>query len=212
MRWNRADACLKGISLDDLTRRVPVPVQVLIRWLKTARMVHRIATALAMPNVTEDPNAKVMFEKIDEDKSGALSTEEVLAYLLTECGCRAESALKFMRVLDTNGDGMVSKSEWQEAWEHGEFALEPVSAKPGSFSVMKLTSKHLSGKHLLEPIEPQSDPKGKGGRRKSVTSEKGANGRRKSVTGGKKVLPDVRSPRSGSEASPPRPPIDVSSG
>ena len=69
VRWNRADACLKGISLDDLARRTPVPVQVLIRWLKVARTVQRIAIAMAMPKLGPEPSAQKLFEDIDGDSS-----------------------------------------------------------------------------------------------------------------------------------------------
>ena len=123
---------------------------------------------------------------------GALSTEEVLAYLLKNCGCDAEKSLKFMRVLDTNGDGLVSASEWHEAWQNGEFCLEGKASSDSTTKVANrrlwLTSKHLSRSNLLAPIS--SDTKWK------PAAVKGTMMRKKSSkynVNGKKVLPEVKS-------------------
>lgn len=214
-RWNRADVCLKDLDLDNLSLRSPVPVKILIRWLKAARMVQRIGTALAMPSVGMDPMAQEIFLDIDKNHSahgccsesklsafqvlhlkpqsslmralflssclpwsfadGALSTQEIIAYLLKDSGCDAEQALKFVRVLDTNGDGNVSPVEWHEAWQHGQFQIQPPSptnakkvtlpeqsGKMPTKPKPRLTSKHLSMNSVLEPIEDSSSKKKKG--------------------------------------------------
>lgn len=123
---------------------------------------------------------------------GALSTEEVLAYLLKHCGCDAEKSLKFMRVLDTNGDGLVSAAEWHEAWQNGEFSLEVVNAPSDSTTNVTsrrlwLTSKHLSRSNLLAPLSPKTKWK--------PAAAKGTILRKKSskyTVNGKKVLPEVK--------------------
>ena len=62
-----------------------------------------------------DPKAQKLFEQIDVDKSGVLAAEEVIAYLVSEVG--SDKALKLVRVLDTNGDGMITADEWHKAEE-----------------------------------------------------------------------------------------------
>jgi Ca2+-binding EF-hand superfamily protein len=152
-RWNCAEASLKLVDLNQLALRSSVPVQILIRWLKMARMVQHVSLAMAMGELGPDPNAKKLFNAIDADKSGSLSTDEVIAFLMDEVG--SEKALRLFRVLDTDGDGRITEAEWHKAWQDGEFELAPESSSPdgaqnGTARKMKLMSKHVSSGDLLK--------------------------------------------------------------
>ena len=56
-----------------------------------------LATVSTDDELEESPLAQQVFQKMDTDNSGHLSTEEVLAYFLK--GYSADIALKLMRVL-----------------------------------------------------------------------------------------------------------------
>lgn len=153
-RWNLAEAYLKGIDLVRLADRSPVPVQIIIRWLQASRDVYNIGVAMATR--TEDarnPLVQSMFDAVDTDRSGMVSTDEMVGYLCTEFG--ASSAMRFLRVLDTNSDGLITQAEWHESWRSGQFDVEASSPtaqdKVGSGppgAGLRLLSRHLSHEHL----------------------------------------------------------------
>ena len=40
-RWKNAEACTSSVDLANLSRRSPVPIQILITWYKSVRTVHK---------------------------------------------------------------------------------------------------------------------------------------------------------------------------
>ncbi len=115
--------------------------------------------------------------QIDKDRSGALSTDEVIAHLLSSFG--SGPALKLLRVLDTNNDGNVTAVEWHNGWRSGEFEVEmdEAASTPNGGTkerVFRLKSKHLSSSNLLLAAQ---EPGGKKGKKSS-----------------KKVLPKIEDP------------------
>lgn len=156
-RWNVADNYLKKANLDLLGRRSPVPVKILLRWLTCSRTVHRIAMAMAAGEWVQDPKAQRLFDQIDTDNSGVLKTEEVVAFLVSKAG--SENALKLVRVLDTNGDGMITTDEWHKGWQLGEFEVMDMEGtdpdRAESAKQFMLSSKHL----IKEAAKSKKDKK-----------------------------------------------------
>ena len=148
-RWNLAEAILKGVNLELLSTRSPVPIKVIIRWLQASRNVYNIGTAMATRSEDAlNPLVQRMFEEVDVDRSGSVNTDELVKHLCTEYG--PASAMRFLRVLDTDADGVVTQAEWHEAWRSGQFDVEVGSASlqepsvgpPGSG--LRLLSRHFT--------------------------------------------------------------------
>ena len=87
-----------------------------------------------------------------------LSTGEVLKFLIDKYG--REIAIRFIRVVDQDQDGIITRQEWHRAWRTGEFEvqeLEPPPPAPGAKSmegdvtvtpVYKIMSRHLTRSNL----------------------------------------------------------------
>ena len=109
--WNRAELCLKGVDLAALSNRSPVPMRLLIRWFNAARLVRNIVLSDSMAEgegTQRSPIAQqgapccdrtdcgchsllscllidlalTVFDAIDTNHSGSISTEEVIAHFL----------------------------------------------------------------------------------------------------------------------------------
>lgn len=118
-RWSEAEACTKGIDLDALRDRSPAPVVVLLRWLHTVRMVHRVACAVeaASGPVGPNPVADKVFDLIDGNGDGTITSAELVAYLLKEFSSTVAHTL--LRVLDTDQSGEIDRQEWRKGWQNG---------------------------------------------------------------------------------------------
>jgi hypothetical protein len=190
-RWNLAEAYLKGIDLVRLADRSPVPVQIIIRWLQAARNVYNIGVAMATR--TEDahnPLVQTMFEAVDTNRSGVVSTDEMVGYLFTEYG--ASSAMRLLRVLDTNHDGVITQAEWHESWRSGHFDVEASSSPTGGQdaagggppgSGLRLLSRHLSHQNLKPETDAASQTKPSGTKPSGTKPAKKGPGKASSSSG-----------------------------
>ena len=161
-RWNYVSSILFDVNLEQLALRSPVPIQILVRWIKVAQQCANISMAVAgEQDSTYDPRAQKVFDAIDTDRDGVLSTEEVMAFLLKSFG--NGPALKLLRVLDTNLDGSISAEEWHKGWRLGEFDVEMGTDDPGDGgdapALPRLLSKHLTKSHLFESETDGSERK-----------------------------------------------------
>lgn len=123
---------------------------------------------------------------------------------MKECEIKAEVALRFLRVLDTNSDGAISPAEWQAAWQSGDFQLRGASSSPGkkiNYVKPKLTSKYLSSSTLIQDLSPGDT---------NDTGKKGKNHLSKEASS-KKVLPSISGKKSGGmQADAPAPAPSIS--
>jgi hypothetical protein len=117
--WDDSMACTKGVDYNDLTQRSPAPLVVLIRWLQTVRMVHTISRALASHSKPAPPNpiADKIFDLIDVNSDGSITSSELVAYLLKEFPSNIAHTL--LRVVDTDNSGSIDRQEWRKGWETG---------------------------------------------------------------------------------------------
>jgi len=117
-RWDAVSKCLRNVDLRELERRGSVPIKILIRWLDGTRCAHNIQLALATEDKVEDnPMANQIFDAIDLDGDGMIQASELVRYMLSEYPSRV--AHRLLRILDTDGDMKVSRTEWQRGWAAG---------------------------------------------------------------------------------------------
>ena len=182
-RWNVAEAYLKGIDLTALAEKSPVPVRILIRWLRMSDKIYKIGVAMATrSDQALNPLAQRVFDAIDTDKSGALSTDEIVCHFLKEHGTRP--AHKFLRVIDFNADGVVTSEEWHRAWRNGDFDVEIDEAhggggaggNDGAGPGLRVLSRHFSTERM-SPAPGRMSPAQNGAAQKlEPIKKKGAKG------------------------------------
>jgi hypothetical protein len=88
----------------------------------------------------ESPVAQKVFDAIDTNKDGLLSTDEIVAYFVDQL-YDTERTMTFLKVIDTDADGNVTEDEWHAAWRNGSFDVDETGRGTHKEQVM---SKHLS--------------------------------------------------------------------
>ena len=163
--WDDSDACLKGIDLQVLAEKSPGAVGLLIRWMKVSRMVHNVTMAISqdVAELKDDPVADEIFDEVDADDDGLVTSTELVAYLLNQYG--AAQAHKLLRSIDYNGDGSISRREWHRGYRLGAFQAE--AGSPQSLLVEEeVNSRRSTGARLVlggsgRKIAPKSQSKAK---------------------------------------------------
>lgn len=160
-KWNVAEAYIKDVDLIMLSQKSPVPVRIIIRWIRAARIVYNIGVAMATPkDEGKNPLAQKVFDTIDSNGDGLLSTDEIITHLVSEYG--ADPTMRLLRVIDSNADGVVSVDEWHRAWRNGDFDVEigddVEEEKDSARPKVRILSRHFSqGSRInkARPIDPR---------------------------------------------------------
>lgn len=159
-RWNLAEAVIAGLDIEQLTSSSPIPVRILVRWLLASQKVYHIGVAMASrTEEAENPLVQRMFETIDTDRSGFVSIDELVKLLVNEHG--PNSAMRFLRVIDANADGLVSRIEWHQSWRNGQFDVDASQSEAVGPSGLRLLSRHLSSPELKKSSQREESSKKK---------------------------------------------------
>jgi len=155
-RFNISEAYLKAVDLQEMDRQAPVPVKIIIRYLRAAKLVYNLGMCMALSAKNRDapnnPIAQRIFDAIDKDNDKVLTTDEVISYFVTEYG--PEPSLKLLKVLDADADGKITAAEWHKGWKNGDFDIEKIDEKGSEdASNYRILSRHLTRANMLAPID-----------------------------------------------------------
>uniref|UniRef100_A0A7S2JLR5 EF-hand domain-containing protein n=1 Tax=Haptolina brevifila TaxID=156173 RepID=A0A7S2JLR5_9EUKA len=93
----------------------------LIRWFNAVTWTHNIALAIASETraakAGTDPLASSIFEAIDCDGDDVIQTHELVVYMLAQYPKAV--AHRLLRALDLDGNGLITREEWQQGWSNG---------------------------------------------------------------------------------------------
>ena len=95
----------------------------------------------------------------DTDRSGFVSIDELVKLLVNEHG--PNPAMRFPRVIDANADGLVSRTEWHQAWRNGQFDVDASQSEAVGPSGLRLLSRHLSSPELKKSSQREESSKKK---------------------------------------------------
>ena len=104
-------AYLKSVDLLEMDRQAPVPIKILLRYLRATKLVYNIGMCMSLFTAKDgavNPIAQKIFQAIDKDNDKVLTTDEVIAYFVTEYG--PDPSLKLLKVLDSDGASAVAAS------------------------------------------------------------------------------------------------------
>jgi len=165
-RFNISEAYLKSVDLLEMDRQAPVPIKILLRYLRATKLVYNIGMCMSLFTAKDgavNPIAQKIFQAIDKDNDKVLTTDEVIAYFVTEYG--PDPSLKLLKVLDSDADGKITMEEWHKGWQNGDFDLEKIDDGGGEEAKnYRILSRHLTRDNILAPIAKKAD---KGGGKKS---------------------------------------------
>ena len=85
------------------------------RWKKAQKTLNSLRNLQSGDTEGEDSYTTLfeLFDKIDEDKSGGISPDELLEALLhANVKVSAKEVRVLMKAADANGDGVIDRDEW----------------------------------------------------------------------------------------------------
>ena len=131
-KWKASAKAVKNADMKGMEQRSAAPVKIVLRWYNAVNMTRNIAEAIAADQAPKapDPIADNIFDRIDADNSGYITTKELVKYMLAEFPTGA--AHRLLRILDEDGDQKISRDEWQIGWHKG--SMEELLRKASSES------------------------------------------------------------------------------
>lgn len=120
-RWAEVKAVLGNIDVSAAAENgsCPTSVVILIRWFEAVHLTNKIALAIAAESKPPpaNPIADAIFDEIDADKNGTLSSKELTAYLLGHFPTKVAHTM--LRVLDQDMSKSIDREEWRRGWADG---------------------------------------------------------------------------------------------
>ena len=131
-KWKNSAKAVKHADMKGMEQRSAAPVKIVLRWYNAVNMTHNIAEAIAADQAPKEPDpiADGIFDRIDADDNGFISTKELVKYMLAEFPSGA--AHRLLRILVQDNDQKISRDEWHIGWQKG--SMEELLRKAASES------------------------------------------------------------------------------